>query len=425
MKDLVVAIAGTLAFSMLFALNWSRSKSLLDPAVAISAVWSACFLFLVLSGERLFGVSWTALLIFITGLGFFSFGVVLGKGISVNSKRLETYGSRSDIVVLWMFLLILLLGLPLYLASIRQLTGAPLFSPAYFLEVRQGTLMQDAENARSPLVYNLVPFSSIAAMLAFALTESGRRSKILIVAIVVLALLYNLLTGAKAGPVQLVILLLTIYGVQRGRLPKLALLAAGSLVVVLFGAVTVQRAASIGVKSGSIGASVSATLEQFGNYFASGPVGFSVYLDDPQLVPPVWSPWRFFQRTANYFGNYFDVPIQHANFVEIGSGLYYNTYSAFFSYFPPYGPLGVGGFMLALGVLSGAAYRRAQQGRLIWLLLYASLYSGILKTVFSESLLLALNPTLKLLIVAATVLLLRRLRFRRKSAITVLARSPA
>lgn len=84
-------------------------------------------------------------------------------------------------------------------------------------------------------------------------------------------------------------------------------------------------------------AAAHATFEQFGNYLASGPVGFSVYLDHAQSVPGVWSAWRFFERTANYFGNYFDVPDSNAAFVLVGDGLYYNVYTAFFSHSPSYG----------------------------------------------------------------------------------------
>ena len=237
-----------------------------------------------------------------------------------------------------------------------------------------------------------------------------------------LAFFYSLLTASNAG-VGLLVMLFAIYSLQRGRLPKLALLLVLGLVVVFFGVVAVQRALSLGGDIGSFAAAVHATLEQLGHYLASGPVGFSVYLDHPQSVPAVWSPWRFFERTANYFGHYFDVPDSNAAFVQIGDGLYYNTYTAFFSYFPPYGLFGVAGFMLALGGIAGAVYRRAQQRRLLWMLLYASIFWGVVVTIFSESLLLALNPILKLLTVAAAVVVLRRLRFRHGATNAAVAES--
>lgn len=413
MNDSAVATVGALGFILLFAFNWFRARSWFDPAVAISAVWAITFGFIAAAGNRLYAISWTALLIYVTGLIVFSAGVILGESIPTHFRKRATYGSRSDHLILWSFFLVLLLGVPFYLEAIRQFSGAPLFSPAFFLQVRQGMLEQAKDLARAPLVYNLVPLSSIAAMLAFALTESGRRWLILVAAIVLLAFFYNLLTAAKTGVLNLVVALFVIYSLQRGRLPKLALLVALALLVIFFGVVTVQRARSVGTDIGTLAASAHATLKMIGNYLASGPIGFSVYLNNPKLVPPVWSPWSFFERTANYFGHYFNVPDANAAFVQIGNGLYYNTYTAFFSYFPPYGMAGVAGFMLALGMMAGAAYRRARQHRLVWLLLYSYMYFGILMTIFGENLLMALNPILKLVIVGAMVIALRRVRFRR------------
>lgn len=421
MSGLPVAIAGVASFAALFAFNWVRSKSWLDPSVAISAVWALTFLFLVIASGQFYGVSWLALLIYVSGLVMFSLGVLLGTGIPMHARKPSTYGYRSDRMILWLLFLILLLGLPFYLAYIREFSSASLFSPAFFLEIRQGMLVQSSDLARTPLVNNLVTLSSIAAMLTFALTESGRRWRLLVAGIVALAFFYNLLTAAKASIVGLLVMLFTIYSMQRGRLPKLALLLVLGVIVLFFGVVTVQRVQGAGGGVLSLAAAAHTTFEQLGNYLASGPVGFSVYLDHPQAVPAVWSPWRFFERTANYFGSYFEVPDSNAAFVQIGNGLYYNTYTAFFSYFPPYGVPGVAGFMLALGAIAGAAYRRARQQRLLWLLLYASIFYGVLMTIFNESLLLALNPIIKLLIVAAAVVVLRRMRFRRSSTNAAIA----
>ena len=142
MNGLPVAATGVLAFTALFAFNWSRAKSWLDPAVAISSTWALTFLFLAMAGGQLYGVSWTALLIYVSGLAMFSLGVLLGKGIPLHARKSSTYGYRSDHVILWLFFLVLLLGVPFYLAYIRQFTSAALFSPAFFLETRQGLLAQ-------------------------------------------------------------------------------------------------------------------------------------------------------------------------------------------------------------------------------------------------------------------------------------------
>jgi oligosaccharide repeat unit polymerase len=418
MSGFAVALTGFLVFLVLVLVNWSWSRSWFDPAVAISGVWMVTFLFLALTSDQFYGVTWVALGIYFSGLFSFSLGVLMGKSIPCRTRKPCLGQSGSDSIVLWFLFLVLLVGLAFYLGYVRQFSSAALFSPTFFLEIRQGTLMQSEELAFSPFINNLVVLSSIAAVLALVLTESGRRWRLLVAGIVALAVFYNLLTGAKAGVINLVVMLFAIYGIQRGQLPKIALILTGCLVVILFGFVTVQRARSVGGDMGSLGTIAQATFEQLGRYLAAGPVGFSEYLKDPQSVPAVWSPWRFFERTANYFGDYFDVPSLHAAYVQIGDGLYYNVYTAFFSYYPPYGLVGVVFFMLMLGIVAGAAFRRAQQQRPIWLVLYASIFYGVLMTIFAENLLHALNPIIKLLCVTAVVVVIRRFRFRRWSSAT-------
>jgi oligosaccharide repeat unit polymerase len=417
-SGLDVALVGFLIFLVLLVVNWSLARSLLDPAVAISAVWALTFLLLAITSEQFYGVSWTALLIYISGLAAFSLGAQLGKGIPLQAKRPATYGARSDHLILWFLFIILLLGLPFYLGYIRQFTNTALFSSTFFLDVRRGMLSQSADLVRVPIVNNLVVLSSIAAVMAFVLTESGRRWRLLVAGIVALAFFYNLLTAAKSGVLTLLVMLFVIHALQRGRLPKQALLFVVGLFVVLFGVVTVQRARAIGGDIGSLTAMAHATLEQLARYVACGPIGFSEYLKNPQSVPPVWSPWRFFERTANYFGPYFDVPSLHAAYLPIGDDLSYNVYTVFFSYFPAYGMVGVMGFMLVMGGIAGAAYRRARQQRLFWQLLYAAIFYGVLASIFTEGWLLALNPIIKLAVVAAVVIVLRRLRIRRRSVNT-------
>ncbi len=300
--------------------------------------------------------------------------------------------------------------MPFYLRYVLQLTTFPLFSAEYFVQIRDVLVFQSIEFSRAPLVANLVTLSSIFAVLAFALSESGRRWWILVAAVVGLGFVYNFLTGAKAGALSLLVTLFVIYALQKRRLPKVGLLVAVGVFVASFGVVTVQRALGTGVDIGSFSNAVRATLEKLGDYLASGPVGFSAYLAHPHSVAAVWSPWRFFERTTNYFGNYFDVPDMNAQYTQIGPGLYYNTYSAFFSYYPIGGVLGVAAFMLGIGVAAGAVHRRAVQGRLLWQVLYAPIYYGVLMTVFNESLLLALNPIVKLLILSGAVAIVRQVR---------------
>lgn len=413
---MIVALVGVFCFAVLLAMNWAIGRSLVYPGVALSGIWLLEFVVQIFARGVLYPVTWEALTIFVVGAVCFTAGAVIGNGglhrVPPRSRLSADY--RSDRAILWIFVVILIIGVPLYLDQVRAFTSATLFSPVFFVQVRQGFLQQAATLNRAPLVDNLVVLSSIAALVAYAMTDGARRSRVLVWGLVILAVFYNLLTASKAGAVTLVVALFAMHVVLRRRVPVRFLLLAFVAVLVLFGMVTVGRVEASGQHL-TLLQSVAATWNEFLVYFSGGPVGFSIYLDHPDLVPAVWSPWRFFERSANYFGHYFDVPNPNAQFVDVGPGIPLNVYTAYFSYYPVYGLSGVVGFMLGLGWLSASIYRRALSGSLVWLVVYGVVFSGILMTIFSESLLSSLNFVIKLALIALIILGVRLIRFRRRS----------
>lgn len=411
---MIVALFGTLCFALLLLLNWAIGRSLLYPGVVLAGIWMLELITQVCSVGILYPISWYALAIFVVGGVAFTAGAVLGNGgfrrAPVTVAVPVDY--RSDRIILWTFAAVLLLGVPVFLNEIGTFTSARLFSPAYFQQVRVGLLNQAATSSRAPLVDNLVVLSSIVALIAYAVTDAARRCRLLVGGLVALAIFYNLLTASKAGAVALVVALFAIHIVLRRRVPIRFLLISLTGVLALFGVVTVGRIEALG-QNLSWQQSVAMTWQLFLSYFSVSPVGFSVYLANPASVPAVWSPWRFFMITANYFHHYFTVPNLNAQFVDVGPGLSYNTYTAYFSYYAAYGMIGVLAFMAAIGAAAAWIFRRAQAGAMVWVVLYGTVFNGLLDTTFNESLLLALNYMIKLVFVAGFVLLMRRVRLRR------------
>lgn len=411
---MIVALVGTLCFALLLLLNWTIGRSLLYPGVALAGIWMLEFITQVFSVGILYPISWYALAIFVGGCIAFTAGAVLGNGGFRRAPvtAVAPMDHRSDRVLLWILAVLLLLGVPVFLKEVGTFTSARLFSPEYFQQVRTGLLDQAATSSRAPLVDNLVVLSSIVALIAYAVTDAARRCRLLVGGLVALAIFYNLLTASKAGAVALVVAMFAVHIVLRRRVPIRFLLISFVGVLALFGVVTVGRVESLG-QNLTWQQSVEVTWQQFLSYFSASPVGFSVYLANPASVPAVWSPWRFFMSTANYFGHYFSVPDLNAQFVDVGSGLSYNTYTAYFSYYPAYGMVGVLAFMAAIGAVVAWIFRRAQTGALVWLVLYGTLFNGLLHTIFNENLMLALNYMIKLAVVAGFVLFMRRVRLKR------------
>ncbi|MGH8402501.1 MAG: O-antigen polymerase [Gammaproteobacteria bacterium] len=362
-------------------------------------------------------MSWSALAIFVIGVICFTAGAAIGHGGVHRRLRAPAPQQKeylSDRIILWALGVCLVAGMPFFLQQIGSFTSAPVFSPAYFMQVRAGLLNQAAELNRAPLVDNLVALSSVAALIAYAVTDAARRSRLLVWGLIMLAIFYNLLTASKAGVVSLVIALFAVHVLLRRRVSVRFLMLTFGGVLVLFGVVTVGRVESLGQHL-TWQQAIQVTWEWFLGYFTESPVGFGIYLNHPNWVSAVWSPWRFFERTANYFGNYFPVPDFNAQFVEVGPGKFYNTYTVFFSYYPAYGIGGVIGFMFGLGLVSAWIYRLALSRSPVGLVVYGVVFDGILMTIFSESLLLGLNFTFKLVLIALVIQGVRHIRLRRRS----------
>lgn len=412
---MAVALAGVVFFALLLAGNWLVCRSVLYPGVALAGIWLLEFVAQVFAHGTLYPVSWGALLVFMVGgLCFSAAAAVAYRGArarAVAPKPISISARPGDTAILWMMLVLLLVGLPLFVAAVRQFTSASIFSPAFFMQVRQGTLEQAAITNRAPLVNNLVVLSTIFALVAYAITDGARRQRVVVWALIGLAVAYNLMTAAKASAVTLIVALYAVHVMLRGRLPKRFLIGALGGILVLFGAVTVGRVEAAGTAL-TAWQSVAVTWRQFLEYFAASPVGFSIYLSHPDWVPPVWSPWRFFMRTANYFGNYFVVPDLNARFVNVGLTDAYNTYTAYFSYFGAYGMTGVICFSLFIGVFCTYIYKRINNKNVISIVLYGLLFHGVLMTIFNENLMLGLNLFLKAIVISWLVSVCRRMHRR-------------
>ncbi len=415
MNGLGVALSGAAGFAVLLWINFRVARSWLYPGVVFTGIWTLVFILLCLGRDWLYPVPWIALEVYLVGAWCFTVGAYVGLGGSnfVLEGGGYTVGGppryASDFWLLLIIILLLLIGFPLYLHYTISLTTATPFSPDFFLQVRVALLKQAATQDRAPLIANFVVLSSIGTLLAFAVTGGGQRWRILVWTMFAFAVSYNLLTASKAGLIGLLVELVAVNGVSRGRFPIRFSMVIAILIVLAFGLITVLRADAVSSHRLEIGQAVELTLKEFVNYLVAGAVAFGVYLEHPAWVQTVWSPWRFFEHTANYFGHFFNIPSSNAQYVSIGQGLNYNVYTAYFSYYPHYGFFGVAILMLFLGIVGGYAYRKVMAGGLLWVLLYSVLFYGFIITIFSESLLTGLNFILKLLVVGAFFLYFRKI----------------
>lgn len=411
---LSVALSGAAGFAALLWINLRIARSWLYPGVALAGIWTVVFVLLCVGQGWLYPVPWVALGVYFVGAWSFTVGAYVGiGGMKPVRMHIGQVGNVppprvSDFWLLVVILLVLLIGFPFYLRYTTALTTATPFSPEFFLEVRAALVRQAATQGRAPFIANLVVLANIGAILAFAVTGGGRRWRVLVLTTFVLAAAYNVLTASKAGLINLLVAVFAVVGVSQGRFPIRVFATVIILILFVFGLITVLRVEGASGHELSIAQAVDLTSSEFVNYLVAGTVAFGVYLENPSWVQTVWSPWQFFERTANYFGNFFHLLDQNAQYVSVGRGLNYNVYTAYFAYYPHYGFFGVVVLMLFLGIVAGHVYRKAVAGGLLWISFYSAIFYGVILTVFNESLLTNLNYIFKLLAVAGLFLLLRR-----------------
>lgn len=396
-----VAFAGAGAFLLLTLANYHIGKTWLYPAAALSGAWLLVFLGLCISASWLYPVTPDALVIYLMGAIYYSFGAYLafqfgGAPDKVYSRQIIYY--RSDFLLLLTVLAVLVAGFPFYYHEITGLTRAAPFTPLFYWQLRTALLRQAWTMNRVPIVNDLVDLSNIGAIIGMLVSGGGRRWKGLVAIMIVVSLIYNLLTAAKIGFASLAVELTVIYTIHHGRLKKRFVLLAASIFFAGFGAITVAlREATAGTYAGM--QQIALTVKTLLNYLTVSVVGFGVYLRHPKQIPVIYSVWFFFEHTVNYFGHYFQIPVQHGAYVSVGPGLEYNTYTAYFTYYPQWGAFGVALILFIVGFVSTRAYKASMHGSFIGALLYAYLYYGTCMTMFNESLFLTLNFLAKLLVV--------------------------
>src|SRR5207247_643534 len=80
-----------------------------------------------------------------------------------------------------------------------------------------------------------------------------------------------------------------------------------------------------------------------------------------------------------------------------------NVYSIYFAYYPDYGLAGASIIMLVLGAILTRVYQKAIRGNPRALVLYASVFSGILLSGFSEYFLLTINFWVKAVVYTTAI----------------------
>ena len=385
----MVLVISILIMAGLTAVNYRVARSLLYPAALLTAAWTVLFVLLLAAGSIFYPISVETLTVYLVGAAAFSVGAILPSVFfpqAFEGAR-PRVGRRPGGLILTGGLILLVVTLPFYWDFI-QTQASPSSPDDFWFSVRSESVdLGDDWSAKSlgALFFEgLAVLASLLAVTAVAEGSGSRLSRIRTMLIIAMALPYALLQAASSGAVMLALGLAGAHAVRNRKLRMKTAAIAVIMAIASFSIISVALSKGKTHIDAPLSENLAGVAELVGVYVLGGVVAFDTVVQYPASVPPVWNIWRVFLLTANKFGAGFDVPAHHAQFTDISDDWEGNVYSIYFAYYPDYGLVGVGIIMLVLGVILTFIYQNAIRGNPRSIVLYASVFSGILLSGFSE-----------------------------------------
>jgi oligosaccharide repeat unit polymerase len=372
-----------LILSLLAVVNYRiGSKKLFYPPVVFCSIWAADLILIWLAGDFFYPLSPATLFIFSCGGLTFSLGSWLTffwpQGESTEIHHLP----KSSNQIISILVLLIVAAIPF---GYHWMTSFASGYDVNFLMAARFALL-DVENevdTGSVLFNNLATLSIIVAMIAFCEDAQGKKRSFIAF---VFALAMNLMTGGRAGTTALILSLLCIDWLKTHRLRWKPLMVLVLIFVITFGTISIYVQKGAARADASLLENIVPVVQGFVLYAAGGPICFDRVIRDPNIIPHNWRIDRFFLQTVNKLGGRFEVPSQHVQFVSVGpNSSSQNIYTFYFAYLD-FGYIGMMGVVFCLGFLISLCYRKALSGSQIWVLVYSTLFAGLMVSIFGEGL---------------------------------------
>jgi len=381
---------------ILLAGNHAVSKNFLYPPALFTGVWFLSIIALALSGDTFYPISLETLLVYFMGALCFSMGglaVISITSVTLIKRCNFTSTQKTKIQrLLDIFLVILVIGLPIYLQE-----NDVDFSDPLGLAMRRSeiNLDQETNTTRSfGLIKNLVVLSQIIAMAMHQQNDGTFSRRWRSYLMIVIAIIYGASSGTKGNAVMLILTLLFISFIQEKRINfiELGLGLILALGIFAIGLLFVNFAYLDKMET------IPILMEVIQNYWLGGLVTFERIVQAPASFENTQNITRFFLETGNGFGANFKIPSIHMAFTNISASQDSNTYTLYISYFKDYGWLGLMLGLFLLGCVLTWIYKAAYYGNPIAIALYGANSYGIILSIQAEHFFLGLNFYLKLLL---------------------------
>jgi oligosaccharide repeat unit polymerase len=390
-----VAIASVGVLALLFG------RSVLFPPVIFAAVWAGAFLILALSGHALYPIHDATRLVYVLGVLAFALGSLTVQGLlaplpTVRYRPEAVLAPRRLAWVLDGFILLLVLGFPFYWRELQEamrLTAAStLLQAARWRDVEaQAGLVPQVPR----ILGNIVQLSIPVTLLALAMAQRSLRWRLRVSALFGLALLYQVMTGGRAGVAALVFGGVAVAWIGAGRLRLSRVLPALVLFLLIFELIAIQLEKGFIRRGLTLQQNLPALVQDLRAYLVGGVVGFDRVVEHPGEIPSTGGLLRTVKVIANRLGAHYDLPSLHAQYSTLGDDVIGNVYTAYFLYLPDFGLLETLFLVAVAGGACTLAYYWAQRGSPAGRVFFALLFVGILQSAFIEGFYSNVNILLK------------------------------
>ena len=384
----------SLSLTVLLLALWSLAmfryaRSLLFPPATLAVVWTLTMLAIYLCDDIYYPLTTTANEIVLAGVFAFTCGglcaipVPMGRGKTLDHvtarRRGQIDGWLNTAVVL------VVLNIPLCYLHLKQLSSTIAPRESSWKQIRIASSKANVTGLNGfSLESCLLPFLSIAALIAvYEYARSGRRPGRTLL-LVFLGAGYQLLNGARSEVLLLLISSVVILWLVRGAAPVRLLATVALLFVGVFslGQISMNK---YGADSGaSLASNLPRVAEGFGTYWLGGIIAFDQNRLNPELHYG-WELGKFAKRIANRLGANYPERDRNLEYTKISPTQITNVYTVFLPYYMDHGGMaGVFGLMFLVGLLSTWVYRCAIHGH-AWAVftLGAFVYATVM-TIFSE-----------------------------------------
>src|SRR6202453_3035782 len=363
--------------------------SALFPPASLGIVWTITLFAIWLCGDLYFPLTTRADEIVLAGVLAFSLGGICAVIVPLRSGRTlaAVSAKRRTQVDRWLTIagLLSLLNIPFSYLYFKQLSETIAPRESLWRQIRIATSKANVSGHNTlSLESFILPLLSIVALIAvYEYADTGRRRGRTLF-LVLLAMGYQLLNGARSEVLLLLISSVVMLWVKRGAAPIRLVGIAGFVFLLVFSAGQVARGKYGADAGASLAKNLPRVAEGVGTYWLGVIIAFDQNRQNPELRYG-WDLGKFAKRIANRFGATYSERDRNLEYTKISPTQITNVYTVFLPYYMDHGGMyGVSALMFFMAFLSAYVYRCAIHGN-CWAVftLGAFVYATVM-TIFSE-----------------------------------------